>query len=93
MYVTLKFQELYQGGNKAVKQTAGPKTPDRVEDKVIVYKAFGAVRNHIKLIHVVTSRRGFSKGTVLCGGYQLWAWQFSWGLQTCIAKRSKVPNG
>ena len=27
------------------------------------------VRNHVKLIHVVTSRRGFSKGTVLCGGY------------------------
>ena len=26
------------------------------------------VRNHVKLIHIVTSRRGFSKGTVLCGG-------------------------
>ena len=32
-------------------------------------KPFAAVRNHVKLIHVVTSRRGFSKGTVLCGGY------------------------
>ena len=29
----------------------------------------GPVRNHVKLIHVVTSHRGFSKGTVLCGGY------------------------
>ena len=28
-----------------------------------------SVRNHVKLIHVVTSPRGFSKGTVLCGGY------------------------
>ena len=27
------------------------------------------LRNHVKLIHVVTSHRGFSKGTVLCGGY------------------------
>ena len=27
------------------------------------------VRNHVKLIHVDTSRRGFTKGTVLCGGY------------------------
>ena len=28
-----------------------------------------AVRNHVKLLHVYKSRRGFSKGTVLCGGY------------------------
>ena len=27
------------------------------------------MRNHVKLIHIVTSRRGFSKGTVLCVGY------------------------
>ena len=27
------------------------------------------VRNHVKLLHVYKSRRGFSKGTVLCGGY------------------------
>ena len=27
------------------------------------------VRNHVKLIHVINSRRGFSKGTVLCDGY------------------------
>ena len=27
-----------------------------------------AMRNHVKLIHVVTSRRGFSRGAVLCGG-------------------------
>ena len=52
-----------------------------------------AVRNHVKLLHVCKSRRGFSKGTVLCGGYYLWAWQISWALQTCIAERSKVPNG
>lgn len=51
------------------------------------------VRNHVKLMHVVNSRRGFSKGTVLWGGCWLWAWQISWGLQTCIAERSKVPNG
>ena len=27
------------------------------------------VRNHVKLLHVYKSRRGFFKGTVLCGGY------------------------
>ena len=27
------------------------------------------VRNHVKLLHVYKSRRGFSKDTVLCGGY------------------------
>ena len=27
------------------------------------------VRNHVKLLHVYKSRRGFSKGTVLYGGY------------------------
>ena len=27
------------------------------------------VRNHVKLMHVINSRRGFSMGTVLCGGY------------------------
>ena len=27
------------------------------------------VHNHVKLLHVYKSRRGFSKGTVLCGGY------------------------
>ena len=27
------------------------------------------VRNHVKLLHVYKSRRGFSKGTLLCGGY------------------------
>ena len=27
------------------------------------------VRNHVKLMRVINSRRGFSKGTVLCGGY------------------------
>ena len=45
-----------------------------------------AVRNHVKL-------RGFSKDTLLFGGFWLWAWRISWGLQTCIAERSKVPNG
>ena len=34
-----------------------------------------------------------SKGTVLCGEYWLWAWHIYGGLQTCIARRSKVPNG
>ena len=29
----------------------------------------GKVRNHVKLMQVINSRRGFSKGTVLCGGY------------------------
>ena len=32
-------------------------------------KYYESVRNHVKLIHVVNSLRGFSKGTVLCGGY------------------------
>ena len=44
------------------------------------------VRNRVKL-------GVFYKDTLLCGGYWLWAWQNSWGLQTCIAKKSKVPNG
>ena len=56
-------------------------------------KRINSVRNHVKLLHVYKSGRGFSKGTVLCGGYKLWAWQISWELQTCIAERSKVPNG
>ena len=43
--------------------------------------------------NLLPKTRGFSKDTVLCGGYWLWAWQISGGLQTCIAKRSKVPNG
>ena len=30
-----------------------------------------SVRNHVKLLHVYKSCRGFSKGTVLCGGYYL----------------------
>ena len=34
----------------------------------------------------------FSEDTQLGGGYWLWAWQISWGLQACIAERSKVPN-
>ena len=37
--------------------------------KVNFNKSDNDVRNHFKLIHVVTSCRGFSKGTVLCGGY------------------------
>ena len=44
------------------------------------------MRNHVKL-------GVFSKGTVLCGGCWLWAWQISGGLQTCIAERSNVLNG
>ena len=43
---------------------------------------------------VITLTLGvLSKGAVLCGGCWLWAWQISGGLQTCIAERSKVPNG
>jgi hypothetical protein len=29
------------------------------------------VRNHVKLLRIINSRRGFSKGTVLCGGYYI----------------------
>ena len=37
--------------------------------KITVCNYFGSfVRNHVKLLHVYKSRRGFSKGTVLCGG-------------------------
>ena len=51
-----------------------------------VNKNRSVVRNHVKL-------GVFSKDTLLFGGYWLWAWWISWGLQTCIAERSKVPNG
>ena len=30
---------------------------------------FWVVRNHVKLMHIINSRRGFSKGTVLYSGY------------------------
>ena len=46
--------------------TVADYSPITVKNFVTMYTA---VRNHVKLIHVVTSRRGFSKGTVLCGGY------------------------
>ena len=39
-----------------------------VTDKIVNTNCF-FVRNHVKLLHVYKSRRGFSKGTVLCGGY------------------------
>ena len=32
-------------------------------------KNSGLMRNHVKVIHIVNSCRGLSKGTVLCGGY------------------------
>ena len=32
-------------------------------------QTFLIVRNHVKLMRVINSHRGFSKGTVLCGGY------------------------
>ena len=56
-----------------------------------------SVHNHVKLIHVVTSLRGFFKGSVLCGG----RWILAMGLADllgiadlhCIAERLKVPNG
>ena len=37
--------------------------------KIDPHKIKFIVRNHVKLLHVYKSRRGFSKGTVLCGGY------------------------
>ena len=52
----------------------------------ILYLMNYFVRNHVKL-------GVFSKGIILCGGCWLRAWQISGGLQTCIAERSKVPNG
>ena len=46
------------------------------EDVITKFKSQGLhiirikyVRNHVKLLHVYKSRRGFSKGTVLYGGY------------------------
>ena len=36
---------------------------------ILLYKILKSVRNHVKLLHLYKSRRGFSKGTVLCGGY------------------------
>ena len=42
---------------------------------------------------ITLKTRYFSKGTVLCGGYWLWARQMFGGLQTCITERLKVPNG
>ena len=38
-----------------------------------IFKDFCPVRNHVKLMRVINSRRGFSKGTVLWCGYWLWA--------------------
>ena len=35
----------------------------------LTYQIDILVRNHVKLRRVINSRRGFSKGTVLCGGY------------------------
>ena len=45
------------------------------------------MRNHVKLeirLFVVNFNSGFSfsKGTVLCDGYWLWAWQIAEELQT-----------
>ena len=57
-----------------------------LKNEKVYLKGVSAVRNHVKL-------RGFSKDTLLFGGFWLWAWRISWGLQTCIAERSKVPNG
>ena len=58
----------------------------KVEILLIDNENYGFVRNHVKL-------RGFSKDTLLFGEFWLWAWRISWGLQTCIAERAKVPNG
>ena len=39
------------------------------EGKTQPFTFVSFVRNHVKLMRVINSRRGFSKGTVLCGGY------------------------
>ena len=57
-----------------------------------------SMRNLVKLeicsfVMNFNSKGIFSKDTVLCDGYWLWAWQISGGLQTCIPIRSKVPDG
>ena len=62
------------------------------------FKSFNTVRNHVKLeirsfVMTFNSRGVFFKGTVLYGRYWLWVCQKSRGLQTCIARRLKVPNG
>jgi hypothetical protein len=58
--------------------------------EVFRYTKYCFVRNHVKL-------GVLSKGTLLHGRCWLWVdagyGQISGGLQTCIAKRSKVPNG
>ena len=61
------------------------------------YHFHRCVRNYVKLeipSFVMNFNSGgvFSKDTQLGGGYWLWAWQISWGLQVCITERSKVPN-
>ena len=38
-------------------------------DESRLVKILRLVRNHVKLLRVINSRRGFSKGTVLYGGY------------------------
>ena len=38
-------------------------------DREVPESELWPVRNHVKLMHVINSRRGFSKATVLCGGY------------------------
>ena len=51
---------------------------------------FPCVCNHVKLeicsFIMIFNSGGFSKCTVLCGGYWLWALQISGGLQTCMPK-------
>ena len=49
---------------------------------------------HVKLeIHLFVMNFNSTGFSLLCGGYWLWACRISLGLQTCIAERSKVPNG
>ena len=38
-------------------------------EQIRIIQELLVVRNHDKLLRVINSRRGFSKGTVLYGGY------------------------
>ena len=42
---------------------------DLEQNQTVSSYVFEPVRNHVKQLHVNKSHRGFSKGTVLCGGY------------------------
>ena len=54
----------------------------RKEFSLLHYKKESVVRNHVKL-------RGFSKDTLLFGGYWLWAWRISWNCRPALPKGRK----